>query len=427
MSSKSISNVIDYELVEPYLDCIPCGCGHLRVTSEYKTSWNIANQLRIMTISTGACTVNYNKKDYVLSQNDIIFMFAGSTYSIHSSTRVPTEMWWIDMRGIGTVNFLSRLSISEANCVMQGVSNPGFFRELKSIVLYCGDMTPSDALNSIGGMYRLMAVLVDECVDSAWEVVPHDSEQIIFTGIWSTWPSPVGTQHNEYYTNTARSYAEFNFYGTGIKWYGTLNFDCGKADVIIDGVYQTTIDTYNPSRLEKQLLYTNTHLSNSHHIIKIFCTGERNYKAMNCDVVVESFQFLTRSQDSSQVQQGFKSSMVRKAAKIMWTNYTRDISIAELSNELNVSRPYLTSKFTSEMGLSPMQYLVHLRMSHAKRLLITTDMSISEIATAIGFKDAFYFSRFFKKNDSMTPTQYREAHAGEGDMLREAPNTNGSL
>lgn len=418
MSSNIISTSVDYELLKPYLDSVPVESGYLLITANCSAEWMIKNQVRLLVVSAGVCVVTENGKESILHQNDIRFLFNNSQCVIRSSSHDPTELWWLDMYGRGVSTLLSALSINDEHSCIRGISNPGLLRELKNLVIYCSDITASDALQSLAGLYHIMSILIDEGENSSWTTVPYTSEDILYTGVWSKWPSPRGNQHNECYTGTARSYAEFNFFGSGIKWYGTLNFDCGKADVIIDGIYQTTVDAYNPTRLPKQLLYSNTRLLKGYHIIKIFCTGESNDKATNCDVVVESFQYYSSTDEPMTVRSGFYSGLIQQATKLMNAGYMQEFSIDQLSRELNVSRAYLTSKFSSEMGLSPMQYLVNLRMSRARYLLLTSELPVSKIGESVGFKDAFYFSRFFKKNDGMSPTQYREAHVREAAMLQ---------
>lgn len=422
MSSKVTTNISDYDLIKPYMDSVPCESGHHNTTTGADIAWKIKNQVRLLTLADGNCTVDIDGREYVMRQNDLMFLFRDYSVNIHTDAGSVAELWWLDINGRGVLNFTNYIGISESNCMMQGVSNQGFLREMKNQVLYCSDMTASDALNAIGSLYRILAILVDECMNSAWTVVPYDSKEILYTGIWSKWPSPSEGQHNEVYTASARSYAELNFYGTGVKWYGTVNFGCGKADVIIDGVYQTTVDTYNPSRLPKQLLYSNTHLSAGRHIVKVFCTGESNYRAVNCDVVIESFQYLAPQEDNLTLRQGYVSGLVRRTVQYMNRNFSQEITVEQVAKDLNVSRPYLTSKFGGEMGLTPMQYLTNLRMSHSKQLLLTTELSVAEIAAAVGIKDPFYFSHFFKKNTGISPSHYRETHGKEATALAEDEN-----
>ena len=55
-----------------------------------------------------------------------------------------------------------------------------------------------------------------------------------------------------------------------------------------------------------------------------------------------------------------------------------------------------------------MQYVSWLRIERAKVLLLTTDMSITDIANEVGFGSIHYFSRFFKEKENITPNEFRK-------------------
>ena len=60
------------------------------------------------------------------------------------------------------------------------------------------------------------------------------------------------------------------------------------------------------------------------------------------------------------------------------------------------------------MKIPPMQYIVSLRISAAKGYLDNSDKNINEIAGIVGYDNALYFSRLFKKYTGMTPTEYKK-------------------
>ena len=88
-------------------------------------------------------------------------------------------------------------------------------------------------------------------------------------------------------------------------------------------------------------------------------------------------------------------------------NISKAIGINEMANAVNLSRWHFTRKFTEIEGISPHDFLLSLRMRLARRLLLTTNLSIKEIAEMCGFKDSAYFSRVFKKANNLTPPEYR--------------------
>lgn len=93
----------------------------------------------------------------------------------------------------------------------------------------------------------------------------------------------------------------------------------------------------------------------------------------------------------TRIQNEFKSSMDMK----------------RLAQELGVSYSWFRHTFTAHTGLSPHQYLLELRLVHARHLLAETELSIKEIATHTGFEDELYFSRLFRQKLNLTPSQWR--------------------
>ena len=59
------------------------------------------------------------------------------------------------------------------------------------------------------------------------------------------------------------------------------------------------------------------------------------------------------------------------------------------------------------MKITPMQYILSLRISAAKRYLDSTNKSIAEIASAVGYDNPLYFSRIFKKHTGYSPSEYK--------------------
>lgn len=407
--SKHIYNTISEALSNnKFLSGIFLGeSGQLIAESEFNEELHTYRELRIYYISSGNGILSKSSKNVTVHQGDVFFQLSDDILTFQTDVETTAELWWIDIYGSSVNSFNENLPIQ--NIPICNISDPRFMYEFKGIIDYDGNLSLADALHIQSGLYKIFEILVEECTTSQWTIATHDEKTIMYTGKWKLWPSPKSDMHVEAYTAEPKAYAEYAFYGTGIKWFGTMNFDCGKADVIIDGNYQTTIDTYNPTRLSKQLLYINTKLQYNHHVVKIFCTGEKNDKATNCDVVIESFQSQSLYSNSTD-EKNSSTLLIKKACDIIKESYNRDIPICGIADILGISRSYFTSRFSSEQKISPLRYLIQIRISKAKELLSTTDNSICEIACAVGYHDVFYFSRLFKKEEHITPTQYRKMY-----------------
>jgi AraC family transcriptional regulator of arabinose operon len=85
----------------------------------------------------------------------------------------------------------------------------------------------------------------------------------------------------------------------------------------------------------------------------------------------------------------------------------KEFTVQELAEVARVHPNYLIRLFKRYLGVPPIQYITRKKMDKAKQLLTQSQDSVSAIAERIGFSDLFYFSKQFKKNTGLTPTEYR--------------------
>ena len=88
-------------------------------------------------------------------------------------------------------------------------------------------------------------------------------------------------------------------------------------------------------------------------------------------------------------------------------NIYEDINIDDLAALVCVTKPYFIRIFKQHFGMSPLQYINHKKMERAQLLLLTEDLTVKEVAFALGFNDHSYFIRLFKKITGRTPQEYR--------------------
>ncbi len=84
-----------------------------------------------------------------------------------------------------------------------------------------------------------------------------------------------------------------------------------------------------------------------------------------------------------------------------------DLRLQTLMEELPLGADHLRRLFKQELGVTPSQYLIQLRLEHAAHLLRSEGVSVSEAAYRSGFQDALYFSRLFRKHMGMPPSQWK--------------------
>ena len=89
------------------------------------------------------------------------------------------------------------------------------------------------------------------------------------------------------------------------------------------------------------------------------------------------------------------------------THFRDALTLEELAELVHVNKYHLVHTFSTDYGLSPIQYLISRRIEEGKNLLRTTDYSIAQIASFSGFSSQSYFAQTFQKSMGMSPTQYR--------------------
>ncbi|MBQ3088257.1 MAG: helix-turn-helix domain-containing protein [Clostridia bacterium] len=85
-----------------------------------------------------------------------------------------------------------------------------------------------------------------------------------------------------------------------------------------------------------------------------------------------------------------------------------DFSIKHLANSCNISEAHFRRLFMQVYHTSPKKFITSYRLDKAKQMLKEFDFSISEICEKCGFENAYYFTRVFKANTGMTPSEYRK-------------------
>jgi AraC-like DNA-binding protein/ligand-binding sensor protein len=102
------------------------------------------------------------------------------------------------------------------------------------------------------------------------------------------------------------------------------------------------------------------------------------------------------------------SSVLRRAERYIWENYTRKISLEEIAKASGLSAPYFSTIFKEEMGENLSSYLNRLRVEKAANMLTATGKPLHEITELCGFEDQSWFSKVFKNFTGVSPGKYRE-------------------
>ena len=106
---------------------------------------------------------------------------------------------------------------------------------------------------------------------------------------------------------------------------------------------------------------------------------------------------------------------IQRAVQFIEANYSKDISLHDLTKCANLSESHFLYLFKLEMKLSPAKYLKRSRIQKAAELLRSNEpLSIKEVMTRVGIKDKSHFARSFKQVFGVAPSDYRARYANRG-------------
>ncbi len=134
---------------------------------------------------------------------------------------------------------------------------------------------------------------------------------------------------------------------------------------------------------------------------------------MNCLLVMELFVLISRAfkmewENSIKNKSPKLKELIQVSVNYINNNFERDISLRDIARYVFLSPSYFIRVFKEETGMSPINYLLKVRVERAKELLAETDHKVSDIALSVGFSNQQRFNEIFKKHVGMTPLQYRK-------------------
>ena len=177
----------------------------------------------------------------------------------------------------------------------------------------------------------------------------------------------------------------------------TLNEDNSKDSL-------NTYKILNFNKKKSEILY------NLNTLIKELEEKNLNYE-LACKSILTLFLIQVMRNTSSDIfiTENFEKVNIEcmKIKNYIDSHYSENITLDFLSNLTYVNKFHLVHLFTKEMGISPINYLINKRIDESKNLLITTNYSIRDISSIVGFSNSSYFSQMFKKIAGISPKDFR--------------------
>ncbi|MGC3958602.1 MAG: AraC family transcriptional regulator [Verrucomicrobiota bacterium] len=121
---------------------------------------------------------------------------------------------------------------------------------------------------------------------------------------------------------------------------------------------------------------------------------------------------LIREQRQPNQHQPGPAQRITQSIAYMKQHLNQPLQLDALAAIANLSRSRYVELFKQQSGYAPIDYFIRLKMHRACQLLDTTDASVKEVATQLGYEDPLYFSRVFRVVNDRTPTEYRKLRKG---------------
>jgi two-component system response regulator YesN len=107
-------------------------------------------------------------------------------------------------------------------------------------------------------------------------------------------------------------------------------------------------------------------------------------------------------------RKGSSPDVLFRCKEILKDHFMQNITLNEMAELVNVTPSYLSRLFKKEVGINYIDYIHCLRLDKAKNLLSNNNLKIMEVSKVVGYMNAYYFTRVFKKKFGITPEEFRK-------------------
>src|SRR5258708_26218176 len=98
---------------------------------------------------------------------------------------------------------------------------------------------------------------------------------------------------------------------------------------------------------------------------------------------------------------------IERAVDCIWDRYSQPLTLTEIAESALLSRFYFARLFRDTTGITPGPFLATIRIHHAKRLLVSTSLSITDISAAVGYNSLVSFTNSFTTTAAISPSRFR--------------------
>ena len=121
-------------------------------------------------------------------------------------------------------------------------------------------------------------------------------------------------------------------------------------------------------------------------------------------VLARCARVMQKNSNPSRIQRA-----VNEAERYLIEHHAEEINVEALATQLGVAYSHFRRAFRAQTGFAPWKYVIHLRLNRARRLLASSDATLDDIATRVGFSSGFHLSTSFKQAYGQAPDPWRRS------------------
>lgn len=233
------------------------------------------------------------------------------------------------------------------------------------------------------------------CDGEATHILNGESFAVKRGSIYLLMPSDFHTLYSENEHEMKYYNVNFNEYALSSEFIKLIHeHDAPMQTVVTDEDYDTICrefkalcDEYNSDRPMKKLI-----------IKSIF---ER--------IMIIFLRALKKNSSQSTRHKPNRDNSIEYIVSFLKIHFRESVTLSDIAKKVYLTPNYTGELFKKEMGVSFTEYVQHLRLNYAKNLLVSTDMSISNISAQSGFHSVSYFTKLFRLANNKTPLEHRNS------------------
>lgn len=154
-----------------------------------------------------------------------------------------------------------------------------------------------------------------------------------------------------------------------------------------------------------------TIINQYHEIFKIIKSQKSGFQQLVTGMILNILGNIYYKNQNKNVLSNPKIEKIQHAIQIMKEHAEKDIPPKSIAESLNISYSWFRKMFKEYTGLSPNQYLLQAKLIRSKELLVSSMLSVSDIAYQLGFESISQFSAFFKQKEGINPSSFRKLNS----------------